>query len=38
MHAASLGGETVFLPQLLHMDQGALPLAKADVMQSGKGD
>jgi hypothetical protein len=36
-HNAAIGGEPVFQPHLLHMDQGAPPLAKADVLQDGKG-
>jgi hypothetical protein len=36
MHDAALGGETIFRPRLLDVDEGALALAKQQMLKRGK--
>jgi len=38
VHDPSFGSQTIFRPDLLDMNQGALPGAKGEVLQSGKHD
>jgi hypothetical protein len=37
MHDAALGGEQIFRPDLLNVDQGALPLTEQQMLKRGKG-
>ena len=38
VHDSAFGRKTVFVPRLLDMDKGALPLAENKVLQGGDGE